>query len=131
MDDATFRAWIDRYERAWRTPGTAALADLFAADATYRHSPYAEPISSLSEIERDWEAERAGPGEEFAMTAEVLAVNAEHPAGPLGIARIRVRYGGTGQEYQDLWLVTFDGDGRAVSFEEWPFWPDQGWRPDE
>lgn len=106
------------------------LAELFAPDATYRHSPYAEPLASLNEIARDWEAQREGPNEIFTMTADVLAVNAAHPDGPLGIAQILVRYGDpVHQEYRDLWLVRFDEAGRARSFEEWPFWPGQGWVP--
>lgn len=131
MTEDDFRDWLERYERAWRSPGTAALADLFAADATYRHSPYAPPLTSLAEIARDWEEQRDGADEPFSMTAEVLAVNAAHPGGPLGVAHIRVRYDGdvVRQEYRDLWLVRFDEAGRARDFEEWPFWPGQGWQP--
>jgi hypothetical protein len=36
MDMERVAAWIDGYERAWRTPGTESLAELFTADATYR-----------------------------------------------------------------------------------------------
>lgn len=131
MDEGAFRGWLERYERAWRTPGTALLAELFAADASYRHSPYAEPLTSLEEIARDWEEQRRGPDETFTLTADVLAVNAAHPDGPLGIARVLVRYGDDagGGEYRDLWLVYFDDTGRARIFEEWPFWPGKGWLP--
>lgn len=124
------RRWIDGYERAWRSPGTARLAGLFSADIVYRHSPYAEPVVGLAALGRDWQAERAGPDEVFAMDVDVLAVNADHAGGPLGIAHLRVRYGDpVRQEYRDLWLVRFDGAGRAREFEEWPFWPQRGWRP--
>ena len=35
-----------------------------------------------------------------------------------------VRYGEpVDQEYVDLWVVRIDDSGRAVHFEEWPFWP--------
>ncbi len=133
MDEDGFRNWVERYERAWRTPGTAELGELFADDATYRHSPYAEPLTSLTEIARDWEEQRDGPDEAFTMSTEVLAVNPTHPDGPLGIAHVTVRYGDDesagGREYRDLWLVRFDDAGRAVAFEEWPFWPGQGWQP--
>jgi hypothetical protein len=53
MDDDAFRDWLERYERAWRQRETGDLAELFAPDATYRHSPYAEPLTSLGEIARD------------------------------------------------------------------------------
>jgi hypothetical protein len=131
MDEHAFRRWLIGYERAWRAPGTDMLAELFTPDATYRHSPFAEPLVSLDEIAHDWEQERTGPDETFTMTADVLATNPAHPDGPLGIARISVRYGedAGGQEYRDLWLVHFDDSGRARTFEEWPFWPGQGWKP--
>jgi hypothetical protein len=130
VDEHDFRRWIDGYERAWRSPGSGALAELFTTDAVYRHSPYAETISGLAAIEHDWEAERDGPDEPFTMSADVLAVNATDPAGPLGIAHVLVRYGDPGgREYRDLWLVRFAGDGRAREFEEWPYWPGRGWTP--
>ena len=44
VDHEQFRRWIDGYERAWRSPGTARLAELFTPDAVYLHTPYAEPV---------------------------------------------------------------------------------------
>lgn len=129
MDTAGFRRWIEGYERAWRSPGSARLAELFSADVVYRHSPYAEPVVGLDALGRDWQAERTGPDEVFTMEADVLAVDAERPDGPLGIAHVLVRYGEPVREYRDLWLVRFDGAGRAREFEEWPYWPGRGWRP--
>jgi hypothetical protein len=39
---------------------------------------------------------------------------------------VEVSYGDpVRQEYRDLWIVGFAGDGRCASFEEWPFWPEQ------
>jgi ketosteroid isomerase-like protein len=125
-DRAAFAAWIDRYERSWRTAGTDHLRALFTEDASYRHSPYAPPVVGLAAIAADWERERTGPDEVFTMTAEIIAVE-----GDIGVAKLRVTYGDpVTQEYQDLWLTRFDADGRCSSFEEWPFWPDQPWTAD-
>jgi len=127
VDRNGFRRWLDAYERVWRSPGTESLVELFAASATYRHSPYAEPLRGLPAIERAWDAERDGPDDEFTMLATVLAVDAD-----VGVAHVLVRYGEPPvQEYQDLWLVWFDAEGRASRFEEWPFWPDQPWAAGE
>lgn len=123
VDRATFGAWIAAYERLWRTPGTAGLRELFTDDASYLHSPYEDPIVGLAAIERDWEGEREGPDEAFTMAAEIVAVD-----GDTAVAKVLVRYGDpVTQEYQDIWLVRFAEDGRARSYEEWPFWPDQPW----
>lgn len=109
--------WIVGYERAWRTAGTSELSALFSPDATYSQEPYREPVVGLPAIERMWEAERAGPDEVFDMTSEIVAVE-----GDTAVARIEVHYG-TGHQYRDLWIMRFDGAGRCVSFEEWPFAP--------
>ena len=123
VDRAAFRAWIEAYERAWRTAGTAHLRELFTEDAHYRHGPYQPVVVGLADIEQSWEAEREGPDEVFTMAAQIVAVE-----GDTGVAKLLVRYGDpVEQEYQDLWLVRFAPDGRCSSFEEWPFWPDQSW----
>jgi ketosteroid isomerase-like protein len=120
LDRAELQNWIERYERAWRTPGSDPLADLFAEDASYSTAPYEEAHVGLEAIRRMWEAERlGGPDEDFVMESEVVAVE-----GDTGVARITVNYGPPReQEYRDLWVVTLDLDGRCTQFEEWPFWP--------
>ncbi|GAA0804258.1 nuclear transport factor 2 family protein [Spirilliplanes yamanashiensis] len=110
--------WIDDYETAWRTAGTAGLAGLFAADATYRQGPYREPVAGLDAIAAMWEAERDGPGESFDMVAEVLAVEDR-----TAVARVSVRYHDPAQEWLDLWVLRFDDEGRCTAFEEWPYAP--------
>jgi ketosteroid isomerase-like protein len=123
MDHQQLLRWIDGYEAAWRTAGTAGLAGLFTPQATYRHSPYAEPVVGLENIAASWEAERDGPDEVFTMTREVVAVD-----GDTAVARVVVRYGEPlRQEYTDLWVLRFAADGRVREFEEWPFWPGAPW----
>lgn len=119
MDREGLTGWIAAYERAWRTPGTEALATIFTAEATYRQGPYRQPIIGLPAIARMWEDERDGPDEVFHMTSEVVAVE-----GDTAVVRVEVRYA-VGQEYRDLWIMRFAEGGRCSSFEEWPFWPGQ------
>lgn len=116
---ASVEAWIAAYERAWRTAGTGSLAELFAADASYRMSPYEEPARGLAAIGELWERERTGPDEEFELAHETIAVE-----GDAAVARIEVAYG-SGAAYRDLWVIRFAADGRCREFEEWPFWPDR------
>jgi uncharacterized protein (TIGR02246 family) len=113
--------WIERYERAWRTPSTHLVAELFTDDATYAPDPFAEPLRGLDAIAAFWEAEREGPDEVFTLTSEIVAVDGDN-----GVARLEVVYGDPPtSRYRDLWLVTLDSDGRARAFEEWPFFPGQ------
>ena len=122
------RHWLEGYERAWRAPGTDALAELFTEDATYSTDPYESPHRGLTAIGEMWEAERSGPHEEFEMSSEVVAVE-----GGIGVVRVEVQYrapedmGRRGHrqqlEYRDLWIVRLDEAGLCSHFEEWPFWP--------
>jgi ketosteroid isomerase-like protein len=119
LDRAQLTDWIAGYERAWRAPGTDALAELFSEDASYSTAPYESTHRGLDAIREMWDAERLGPGEEFEMTSEVVAIE-----GNIGVARIEVHYREPkNKEYRDLWIVTLDDDGRCIHFEEWPFWP--------
>lgn len=118
MDRGQLAEWLAGYERAWRSPGTEALAGLFAEDATYSGAPYKEAHSGLDAIRRMWEAERS-PGERFSMTSEIVAVE-----GDIGVVRLEVDYERPRrQQYRDLWVVRLGADGRCTEFEEWPFWP--------
>jgi hypothetical protein len=114
--------WVDAYETAWRTAGTDGLAELFAAGATYMTAPFERPHTGLDAIRLFWEAEREGPDEVFTMDYEIVAVE-----GDTGVVSLDVTYGEPARTvYKDLWIVRFDGDGRCVAFEEWPFWPPGG-----
>jgi ketosteroid isomerase-like protein len=118
VDRRSLETWIELYERAWRSPGTALLAKLFAPAATYSPAPFQEPHRGLAAIERFWEAGRDGPDEEFTLVTEVVAVE-----GDTGVVRAEVHYARGPQQFRDLWIARFDADGRCVAFEEWPFSP--------
>ena len=121
MNREQVRDWLAAYERAWRAPGTGALAEIFTADASYRQGPYDEPVVGLAAIGGMWEAEREGPDEVFRMTSDIVAVD-----GVTAVVRVGVGYGDpVRQEYRDLWVMRFTADGLCESFEEWPFWPER------
>lgn len=121
MDRESVRRWVADYERVWRTPGTDALAEIFTADATYRPSPWREPMRGLAELAPFWDVERKGPDEEFTLTSEVVAVDAD-----TAVVRVTVDYGEPfHSRWRDLWVLRFADDGRVSAFEEWPFAPDQ------
>lgn len=118
MERRAVDAWLADYERAWRTSGTDGLGELFAPDATYLPSPWAQPVAGLEAIGRFWDDERDGPDEDFTMTSEVVAVD-----GPTAVVRVSVTY--PTDEWRNLWVLRFDADGRCAAFEEWPFAPGQ------
>jgi hypothetical protein len=66
-----------------------------------------------------WERQREGPDEVFTMSADLIAVE-----GATAVARVEVHYGDpVKQSYRDLWVIELREDGRASSFEEWPYSP--------
>jgi ketosteroid isomerase-like protein len=118
MDRAAVERWVAGYEQLWRTPGTERLAQLFRPDASYRPSPWAQPIDGLDAIARFWDAERDSADEEFTMSSDVVALE-EGTA----VVRVSVTYGGPpgSSRWRDLWVLRFAADGRCTAFEEWPF----------
>jgi hypothetical protein len=122
VDRARLAKWIEDYERAWRTPGTEPLAELFAPDATYSMGPFEPTHQGLDAIAELWEREReGGPDEPFRMTSEIVAVE-----GDTGVARLDVRYDAPPRHYRDIWIVRLDQAGLCTHFEEWPLWPELG-----
>jgi hypothetical protein len=120
-DRAAVSRWLAGYEAAWRAPGTGSLDELFTRDATYLHSPYADPVTGLDAIKRMWDEERDGPDEVFTLATDILAVD-----GPTAVVRAEVCYGEPPrQQYRDLWVIRLGGDGRCAWFEEWPYWPER------
>lgn len=118
MDRDSFGAWIDLYERAWRSEESDLLTDLFTPDATYKTAPYEKPFRGLAVITKMWEDERDSPDEVFEMNYDVVAVEND-----VGVAVVEIFYGDpVTKEYRDIWIVRFDED-RCSAFEEWPFWP--------
>ncbi|MGH3328158.1 MAG: YybH family protein [Streptomycetales bacterium] len=119
MTRDTLMAWVAAYERAWRTPGTQALGEIFTTDAVYRMSPYGPVVRGLEALRQLWEDEREGPDEVFTMSASVVACE-----GDTGVVRVEVRYGEpVREEFRDLWVLRFAPDGRCAEFEEWWYTP--------
>lgn len=121
MNRDAVERWVAGYERAWRSPGTASLAELFSPDVVYVPSPWQQPINGLGRLRPWWEGERVSPDEPFTMTSEVIAVD-----GDTAVVRVSVTYEhGEPSEWRDLWVLRFDDADRCVAFEEWPFAPGQ------
>jgi hypothetical protein len=118
-DHVAVTDWVARYERAWRSPGTDALDELFTASVSYSPSPWAQPVGGIESLRRFWDVARDGPDEGFQMGSEIVAVD-----GRVAVVRVVVHYD-DGQRWRDLWVLAFDEQGRCEHFEEWPFAPNQ------
>ena len=121
--------WVS--PRGWtptRAPGACRaprlLAQLFAADAVYLTSPYAEPVVGLVAIAEMVEDERHGPDEASRRAARwspssgetSQLVGREEVTFELRRASITA----------DLWAAAVRRRRSGRHFEEWPFWPEDG-----
>ena len=66
------QAWLDAYLAAWRSYDEAAIARLFAPEATYAYHPYDEPVRGAAAIAAAWLADRDEPGSWEAAYAPAL-----------------------------------------------------------
>ena len=120
--------WVVDYERAWRSPGTDRLAELFTPKATYQPCE-GEPVCGLDELALFWDAERDGPDEPFTMSSEIVAVDDD-----TAVVRVTVDYeaygGRAAVRWRNLWVIRFTAGGRCAAFEEWSAAPESADAPE-
>ncbi len=118
LDTASVQAWLDAYVQAWLSYDPAAIGDLFADDAVYHTDPYSEPARGREAIVASWLENRDAPGTYSAHFAPILIT------GDTAVTNGRCRYtqadGTTFRaEYDNLFVLRFDADGKCVEYREW------------
>lgn len=112
-----FAEWLTAYGRASRANDPQASAQLFAADARYYETPFAEPLVGRAAIYAYWD-KGAQTLNDKDSSHEILAVN-----GNRGLARWRAAFTviKTGQRMMldCVFAVDFDEAGRCTVFREW------------
>lgn len=115
---ADAQRWLDRYLEAWRGNDRALIRDLFGEDATYSYGPYRDPIRGRDAIADDWLANPDAP-DSWAAEYRPIAVD-----GNTVVAHGRSLYFADDRatertEFDNIFVIRFDGDGRAIEFAEW------------
>jgi hypothetical protein len=107
-------AWLARYIDAWRTYDPDAIGDLFTEGAEYRYRPWDEPLGGRKAIVSDWLANRDEP-DTYAAEYAAWAVD-----GNRAVATGTSRYDSSAgrRAFHNVFLLTFDGDGRCSEFTE-------------
>jgi ketosteroid isomerase-like protein len=119
LTKATVQAWLSAYARAWETYDPDAVGDLFSEDAIYLYHPFDEGVRGRLAIVASWVDKKDPPGT-YEGSYELVAVD-----GNLAVAHGRSRYFTDAsksklvREYDNLFLMEFDDDGRCRSFREW------------
>ncbi|MCW5983337.1 MAG: nuclear transport factor 2 family protein [Bryobacteraceae bacterium] len=113
----SFEAWLDGYKNAWERRDPAAAAALFCSEATYRETPFDEPMRGIDAIVAYWSE---APLTQRDIRFEYEILSAEPGA---GVARWRAAFtrvpSGVHVQLDGTLYARFDAGGRCVSFEEW------------
>jgi ketosteroid isomerase-like protein len=117
VDTQAVAAWLDGYSRAWGTYDPEEISALFSADAVYFYDPFHDPVRGREAIVADWIKDRDEAGTYEGRYRPVLV------AGDQAVARGYSRYlntnGTVRDEYDNLFLLRFDADGRCAEYREW------------
>jgi ketosteroid isomerase-like protein len=125
MERARVAAWLDAYRLAWQSYDRQAIGDLFSEDASYYYHPYDEPVRGRESIVASW-LEQPDASGTYTGQYESIAVDSD-----VAVASGRSRYfeadGSTIRvEFDNLFVMRFDADGRCSEFREWYMQRPQG-----
>jgi hypothetical protein len=114
---ATAAAWLDNYVAAWKSYDPRAIGDLFSENAEYLYGPYGEPVRGREAIVANWLEYRDKPNTYEAHYSPVAV------EGNVAVANGRSRYthedGSFRTEYDNIFVIHFDDEGRCTRFCEW------------
>jgi ketosteroid isomerase-like protein len=117
VDTDAVAAWLDGYSRAWGSYDPEEIGALFSSDVVYFYDPFHEPVRGREAIVADWLKDRDEAGTYEGRYRPVLV------AGDQAVARGYSRYfntnGSVRAEYDNLFLLRFDADGRCAEYREW------------
>ncbi len=117
MDIQAVAAWLDGYSQAWGTYDADQIGALFSEDAVYYYKPFEEPVRGREAIVASWLEEPDEPGTYEGSYRPVLV--ADDQAVARGFSRYFNTNGSVAEEFDNLFLLRFDPDGRCAEFREW------------
>src|SRR5687767_10257022 len=117
MDRSAFQDWLDRYVAAWKSYDAGQIGDLFSENAEYRYHPQDEPVVGRDAIVASWLEDRDETGT-YDAHYEPLAIDGDvHVA--TGTSSYFDADGEVRDEYANVYVCRFDGEGRCSSFTEY------------
>jgi hypothetical protein len=111
--------WLKAYTNAWETYSPGAIGDLFTDDAIYSYHPFDDPVVGREAIVESWLKDKDAPGTFIADYAPI-AID-----GNVAVVNGRSSYFKDSsrreltKEWDNIFVIEFDGDGRCRSFREW------------
>src|SRR5262245_26648993 len=123
MNRQFVQIWLDSYVEAWRTYDVSKIGNLFSEDALYFYNPFDEddPVRGRAAIVANWLEAPDAPG---SWEAHYKPVAVE---GTVAVTNGRTRYlrpdGTFAKEFDNIFVLHFDADGRCTRFTEWYMQP--------
>lgn len=111
-----FAAWLGRYISAWRSRDPEAIGDLFSEEASYSYRAGHRVVSGREAIVASWLADEDDG--RWEAHYEPLAIDEEVHVS-IGWSRYLDEAGAIRDEYSNIFVCRFDGDGRCRDFTEW------------
>jgi hypothetical protein len=114
--------WLQNYVSAWQSYDPQAIATLLSPEATYRFSPFDEPLRGRDAIVANWLENRDEPNT-YAADYKPIAVD-----GHTAVANGRTLYykaDGTTliRQFDNIFVLRFDDQGRCADFCDWYMQP--------
>jgi SnoaL-like protein len=119
VDRNAAQEWLARYVSAWKTYDPGEIGALFSEDALYQYHPFDQPVRGRSAIVASWlrEDQRDQPGTYDGRYRPIVV------EGDLVVSNGRSRYfrpdGTVEKEYDNIFFMRFDQEGRCREFREW------------
>lgn len=113
-----FQLWLAKFSDAWRTGDPDAVADLFAADASYQDGPFSDPLEGVAAIRDYWAQGARHSRRDVEFRAAALAVHED-----VGVAHWRAEFTSEPAEHRvqldGILVATLDRSGLCTGFREW------------
>lgn len=121
MTEQDVQNWLDEYGRAWINGDPDHVVTLFSDTATYRETPFDDPMRGRSEIREYWRNGAAEAQEDVEFASQVWAIRDDTAIAGWQARFIRKASGGQ-VELNGIFRLEFSeeqGALRCTALEEW------------
>ena len=121
MTEQDVQKWLDEYGRAWVNGDPDHVVMLFSETATYRETPFDDPMEGRLEIREYWQNGAADSQENVEFTSQVWAVNNDTAVAGWQ-ARLTEKASGERVELDGTFRLVFSreqGTLQCTVLEEW------------
>ena len=121
MTEQDVQNWLDEYGRAWVNGDPDQVVTLFSDTATYRETPFDDPMRGRREIREYWQKNAADAQEDVEFASQVWAVGNDTAIAGWQ-ARFTEKATGVRVELNGTFRLVFSGEQGAFQctiLEEW------------